>query len=234
MAVCVRALLCWVCTKKLGRYAKLGTAGALHSTIANSLTTSYRHLFCWVFTPVLNNPESITATEEESARQIERQKEDGDLEKLRKMEVEQLWTVMPRMTKLYICHGLKLSCSETGLNINKKKLSSMRQKGQDRQAGSKQAGQEYTGQKEDRTKDNNPARDEGKTDTIYRGETGVQHERVTRQEWLRQVQGMKQSRRQEWLTAGEGNETIKTEETLCVSQYAISSVLSSTCVLVDS
>jgi len=94
--------------------------------------------------------------------------------------------------------------NRTGLNLHNKKLfneakspKGVRQRigGKGRQAGSKQAGQEYTGHKEDRTKDNNPAGDKGKTDTIYRGgNTGVRHETVTRQEWLR---------------AGEGNETIK-------------------------
>jgi len=50
-----------------------------------------------------------------------------------------------------------------------------------------------------REKDNNPARDKGKSGTIYRGgNTGVRSETMS----------------QEWLRAGEGNETIKeTEET---------------------
>jgi len=40
--------------------------------------------------------------------------------------------------------------------------------------------------KRHRTRDDNPTADKGKTDdTIYRGETGVRHQTVTRQEWLR-------------------------------------------------
>jgi len=82
-------------------------------------------------------------------------------------------------------------------------ISKQGQIGAGRHAGSEQAGQEYTlimlesvAQKtQDRTKDNNPAGDKGKTGTIYRGgETGVRHETLTRRELLR---------------AGAGNETIK-------------------------
>lgn len=72
MAVCESRCVS-VCTKE--GYAKLGTAGAHHSTHANSLTTSSKHLFTRDFSPVLNNSESITVGEGESAWQIEAERE---------------------------------------------------------------------------------------------------------------------------------------------------------------
>jgi len=82
--------------------------------------------------------------------------------------------------------------NRTGLNVNNKKHSLLRQKvpiSNKVQKGSEQAGQEYIGDKEDRTKDNNTAGDKGKTGTIYRGGTGVRHKTVTRREWLRAGEG---------------------------------------------
>ncbi|TNN82430.1 hypothetical protein EYF80_007265 [Liparis tanakae] len=103
------------------------------------------------------------------------------------------------LTLLRFCHRVRLGCRETGPDsiCITKELFNKAKSSKKGQAGSKQDSQEYTGHKEDRTKDNNPAGDIEKTGTIYRGETGVRHETLTRQEWLR---------------AGEGNKTIKTEE----------------------
>jgi len=66
-------------------------------------------------------------------------------------------------------------------------------KGADSQGRNRQD-QEYARKTGQWKNDNNPATDEGKSGTIYREETGVRHETLTRREWLR---------------AGAGNETIK-------------------------
>jgi len=67
------------------------------------------------------------------------------------------------------------------------------QTGQAENPGSGQAGSKGRTRNTDRTtgkghgtRDDNPTGDKGKTDTTYRGgNTGVRHQTVTRQEWLR-------------------------------------------------